>query len=190
MTKKIGLTLVILVLALGVMGATYGLWGETVWLRAFLETGEVDVEMSVHDVYDVESMGYGCEPKDIGTCSAELVYVSVPGFQPDSDGPNRLNIYVGNAYPSYECHFTFDVRNIGTIPVHFQVTGPEGHLPPEAIEAVDCPAGGLEAQQLHPGDSYDCHLMIHFDNDTPGIDENGFYAIGWDIFAYQYNETP
>lgn len=184
MPKKIGLTLVVLILALGAMGAAYGLWSEMVWLRVkWFETGEVDVGMSLHRVWDVES-------KNVATCKATLIPF---GEQPPSDGLNAVLIEVDNAYPSYECHVTWDITNLGSIPVHFKVET-EGNMPEGVVDFSACRP--LEEVQLHAGRTYFCHMVLHFTNDTEGMEENrtvangNAYALALDIMAHQYNEEP
>jgi hypothetical protein len=108
-------------------------------------------------------------------------------------------VTVGNGYPSYECYVTWNVENLGTIPVHV--------YPPEWDDAYDmplpCANPGTEVEypftwtwgtdcwdpwvQLHTDDMAYCTLMIHVEQCA---EENNTddYEFHFKVEARQYNE--
>lgn len=157
----------ILVLVLASAGVAYGMWAETLTISGTVTTGTVNAELSIFDVWDVET-------KPIGTCAAAL-----------SDTNNTLTVTVGTGYPLYECYVKFDVHNVGSIPIH--IHQPVLVNPSSAFMTVsyqDCYAPDY---QLHTGDTTYCTLKIVI---LQAAGQGATYTFGGTILAHQYNEEP
>jgi hypothetical protein len=116
-----------LMIALMLVGVSYGLWSKILTIEGYVETGYVDAEFTgaftdddgiVDDVLNdkddtgLDPAASGVDPKgryeqDVG-CSEAY-------FDPETA---YVNIY--NSYPSYYTTAWFDIKNTGTIPVKIQ----------------------------------------------------------------------
>ncbi len=94
-TARIGILFGILILALGAVGIGSALWSETLTIDGDVTTGNVDVEFDLVWTDDNGADGI-CD--HTGTVDA-------------------LEVLMADTYPTYECHFQFQVTNVGTIPV-------------------------------------------------------------------------
>ena len=122
--KKIGLIVLALVVALGALGAGYAAWTDALTITGTVNTGYVEI--------GIREMG-----NDMGTGNgvAAIVYENVGAEIKDLNqtGENTgyykgISYTVNNAYPDFADEFSFDVKNIGTIPVkissiNFETTG-------------------------------------------------------------------
>ncbi|HEC23587.1 MAG TPA: hypothetical protein ENI95_11810 [Chloroflexi bacterium] len=201
----------LLIIALAAMGVGYGLWFEDLFVWGTVTTGTLDVAFSgpYIDEWFADENGAvlatdegGIPPLDIPETDLGLfqikhdtVYCDAWLEGPDGDsnvdeGADQLLIEVGGAYPSYHCLVTFDVTNIGSVPVHLEgpVSAPWN---PEWVELAECFVPGQEEEivQLHEGESAYCSVLIHFTNDS-GVEENATYEFAFAIRAYQWNESP
>ncbi len=127
---------VALVTVLGLSGLAYALWVTTLTSEGNVHTGGVAVawyDMGTDDDGDVENDGSGTDD-DVGE-----VFDMNPGrssADPASHGPgavvrydkdvaqcnaggggDRLNTWIDNAYPSYNCTVYAKVRNEGSVPI-------------------------------------------------------------------------
>jgi hypothetical protein len=94
------------------MGSAMAMWSDSLKIKSVINTGNVDVEFGSISTNDP---GYGI---DVGTCYAnEAGIENEDNGNPTGNDDLDLNITIVNAYPSYNCTVTFEVRNIGTIPV-------------------------------------------------------------------------
>ena len=127
---------VMLVLALASLGVAYGLWSETLHVEGTIDTGEVDIQLSREGVeimvtvedangvftdWTVDDLVAANKP--VPNCTQTLSTVAIANND-EGDGPNQLDIVITGLYPGAKCWFTFDIQNIGTIPVHlFRIDG-------------------------------------------------------------------
>jgi hypothetical protein len=168
--KKIGLLVLALVLALGTMGVGYAMWFEDLFLDVTVETGELDVQWSVHEVWDDEIEG-----KNFSEIRAWI--------DPDT---GRLQIQVLNAYPCMYYYAMIDVSNVGSIPVHLcDMVYLGGTLPAGALVISD-----FDLFQVHPGETSFALVTIHLTNDMVPNEtgENQIYNASFGLKAVQYNE--
>lgn len=156
-----------LVIALALIGVGSALWSEHLLIDGIVQTGDVDVVMSLEGVVEND------HGKDVAECDATFHELD-----------NGLSVVIGGAYPSYECWVEFDVHSAGTVPVH--IYHPTWTLlpPPEAVtfSLVNCYE---EDTQLHQfGEAY-CTLYIHVEQEAA---QNELYEFAGFIDARQFNE--
>ncbi len=174
---------IIMLLVLATAGVAYGLWSESLVIDGTVYTGEVDVAFSGPYPYEYVNVNgrYMMEPR-VKDPYAEC-YARAWDFDPGSDGLEGIEIYVEGAYPGYVCLISFDIHNLGTVPVH--VTHPYGETP----EWVDVHVCYANWHQLHPGEAVWGYIWIEFDN-YDGVEELGQYGFHLDVDALQWNEAP
>jgi hypothetical protein len=150
---KSGLILLALVLVLGVTGAAFAKWSETLTISGVVNTGEVDVGFSQQVSNDPTSPGQndeaGCGSwptwvdgdayptadswsgtrydKNVGSIDCELS----DGDGGATGGDEVLTITVTNGYPCYYGNIWFTIDNLGSIPVKI-----------ESIKLVEVSKGG------------------------------------------------
>jgi hypothetical protein len=137
-----GAIVMLLILALATVGVGYGLWAKTVTIRGTVNTGELNVALSVEEIDESRdfdawycpngggySIGKDCDAD--GNLDDDLEYEdkdwvascdAVPvdnGEYPDleNEGPQGMLVTIENAYPSFNCFIQWNVENTGTIPV-------------------------------------------------------------------------
>lgn len=165
--KSFGMIALVLIIALASLGIAQGLWSETLNINGSVQTGTVDVQLSMSGwTVDNELTG-----KDTATCEWAL--------SPDN---NTLTITIKNAYPLYACYVkNMDVHNVGTIPVH--VHRPVFIAPDElTVSFDDC---YLDDTQLHTGQAAYCNWKIEVKQIAA---QGATYTFSGTIFAHQYNE--
>jgi len=81
---------------------------------------------------------------------------------PTGDDDLDLNITIVNAYPSYNCTVTFEVRNTGTIPVRGPHVTTDGNFNSWNGTYVMC-IGNFTEITINPGESawfeISCHVL-------------------------------
>jgi hypothetical protein len=144
--KKLGFLLLVLVFAFGALGVGYAHWSQTLYIEGKVESGTFMTGFG--EAYCVDEEEDLPDPKDVGTCVAELDPDSFLAFKETPLGPKpfyeKIIVTIDNAYPSYWAHVVFTIGNLGTIPAHvtaFRLTDPTGELgffwytPPPATPA-------------------------------------------------------
>lgn len=223
--KTLFMVVGLMVIALAVVGVGYGLWFEDLKIHGEVTTGELDVELTgpyVERYFANEQGEVICDDivnNDVEdcpeakfasvTCTTEVVHSTDPPLDenPPSDGTDldRINITVTGAYPSFHCDVTFDIDNVGNVPVHLALytdpasnwdpgltcgptqADPTGYTVNEAGILVDALG---EPVQLHSEGMIYCNALVHFTNDD-GLDEGaGPFIFQYHFRAYQWNEGP
>jgi hypothetical protein len=132
--KKLGFLLLVLVFAFGALGVGYAHWSQTLYIEGKVESGSFLTGFGEASCIDDESKLP--EPKDVGTCVAELAPDSLVGYKTKPDGTlkpfyEKIIATIDNAYPCYWSHIVFTIGNLGTIPAHvtsFNLYDPTGEL--------------------------------------------------------------
>ena len=153
--------------ALMLVGASYALWSEQLFIRGTVETGEVKVIIECARQWEIEEKDW---------VSGQDCYI---------DG-NTLVINIYNAYPCIWYYTTVMVTNVGTIPVDLAAfVADPGTLPSGAtFDLSGVPDLGC---QLHKGESVEITIGVHLDNSAEELATYGFsIMMDW----WQYNEYP
>ena len=159
--KKIGVICLILVMALGAMGASYALWSDVLYLDATVETGDIGLHWTQGTP---EVIG---DDKDVSTATCAIV-------------DNTLTITITNAYPCVTYRFPIDLHGDGSVPVDTRFVRTSGTLPDNFVIMP------IPPMQIHQGDDWYGVVEIHLDNTaTQGIT----YDASWQLDYWQYNEA-
>lgn len=137
MNKKLVAVPLLVAIGLSICGFAYSHWTSTVYINGKANTGWLMLGFtqqspaeppSVTEWWmDLASVLHAGEylGKDVANASASLTGpITCP--QTGLSGFNELDLTVNNAYPGYLVHTTFNLLNLGTIPVDFKyinVTG-------------------------------------------------------------------
>jgi predicted ribosomally synthesized peptide with SipW-like signal peptide len=190
LTKKslpVGTLFMVLVILLALLGVGYALWSDTLVITGTVETGNVDMAFSPCTTND-EGVDPGYE-KDVASCGCEPSDGDLSDGTDDT-GPDALTISIENGYPSYSCEVSYDMTNMGSIPVHlYSVT--EDYDPSaleytqECVDESGDPVG--IGYQLHTGEHVYCTIGLHVLQEA---EEGGTYELTKEYLWGQYNEGP
>ncbi|MEM1556318.1 MAG: hypothetical protein QXR62_04155 [Candidatus Bathyarchaeia archaeon] len=161
--KMVGLVTALLVAMLA-LGLSYALWFTTLSISGTINTGIVRAEIIAGECYDDEP-----EEKDVSGISC---YVDENGV---------LVVTVSNAYPCIEYTCEFNVTNTGTIPVKVQSIT----ISPEEMADWVTVNGISVGDQIEPGETVECSLIVHLTNDA---DQGETYTFTVEILLVQWNE--
>ena len=112
--KKIGFIILAVVLALGLMGAGYALWSQTLNIGASATMG----------TFDVNFTNATTPPAPDGTGGAATAVISDPG----SAIGKTVTLTVDNAYPQWTGGFILTVTNSSSVPVTLALNAPVDSL--------------------------------------------------------------
>lgn len=171
--KKVTILAMVLVLCVSALGIGYAMWSEKIDIDATVNTGNLDVGMTVVDAYDNEAEG-----KNVSGVEAWV----------DEDG--SIEIEVNGAYPCITYTVVVEVTSLGTVPVHFTDWAMSGELVDMGAVTVD----SLYGLQLHQGDSALVIVTIHLTNEMlnelPNAGMLSQFGMHLEALAVQYNELP
>lgn len=190
-----GVILGVSIAAVLMLGVTYGLWFQALYIYGTVYTGTLDAQWSIHCAFDTEP-----EVKD---------YSNITITQDRSD-PYLLHVTVNNAYPCITYFAVIDLTNTGTIPwivyeaslvpgqdfpgtveflpiddIRALLDDLEHPLPPEMNGGWFMPIEN--GTQVHPGESAWGVLAIHLTNDAQ---EDSTYTFSFKVVVEQWNEWP
>jgi hypothetical protein len=169
--KKIGLLLLVVVLALGALGVGYAMWDKTVYIDGTVNTGEVDATFT-----DAWCSDTGIDPgydKDVGSCSVII----------DPEDNQLLHITINNGYPCYSCYIFYTITNTGTVPVMVQDLWTNNPDPTKVT--VQWQMDLYVGDQIDPGDSRTGSILIHVEQPA---DELATYYFDGGVYLVQWNE--
>ncbi len=113
--KKLGILILVVVVALGALGVGYAQWSQTLIINANVNTGSLDAQFLTPPAWvTVDGDGAG-----VGTISASKISSYV------------ANVSIGNAYPGYTASANLVVKNTGTIPANMalvEISNPSGYF--------------------------------------------------------------
>jgi hypothetical protein len=170
------------IMMLAIIGSAAALWSDSLKVAITIETGNVDVEFGSISTNDPPgSLDPGYE-KDVATCYASLAEIeNEDNGNPTGNNDLDLSIMIENAYPSYRCRVTFEVRNTGTIPVK----GP--HVTSNIPNEVTCTNNFTPERQIEPGQSETFWIECHVEQSAA---ENSTYVLELKLMFHQWNEEP
>ncbi|MEM4658364.1 MAG: hypothetical protein QXX77_08095 [Candidatus Methanosuratincola sp.] len=196
MKSKMGVILGVSIAAVLMLGVTYGLWFQALYIYGTVYTGTLDARWSIHSAFDTEP-----PVKD---------YSNITITEDPSD-PYLLHVTVNNAYPCITYFAVIDLTNTGTIPWKvYEASLVPGQNFPGTVEfmsiedtnalldelnlaEIQLPGmnGGVmpieNGTQVHPGESAWGVLAIHLTNDAQ---ENSTYTFSFKVVVEQWNEWP
>jgi len=124
--KKIGILLLVLVVALGSVGVGYAMWWDTVHIDVHAKVGEVALCFEqltwtwTDHGEDYQALGSVCSPTpSFGPITLVPSSKNVGSIVITSNGCDEMTVTIDNAYPYYYNHVGFYVKNTGTIPLKF-----------------------------------------------------------------------
>ena len=158
-------------LAMMLVGVSYALWSDYLYIEGTVETGYIDAEF-------VERGGEDDEPPEKDVSYIECI----------AEG-DTLFVTVYNAYPGIEYRNYFGIHNRGSIPIHIYEWG---YVPPQVGDPVDPRWVSVELfgdppYQLHPCDTLDGLVKVKMDNSAL---QDHVYTFALQIHYGQWNEAP
>jgi len=134
--KKLIALPIIIAIVLSMAGFAYAHWSDLININGRIEMGSctlafVELEPCV-EYYWKDGVRYLGEPmgKDVGKPHCELLE-PITDPHTGKSGFEKVHILIENAYPCYEVHCTFVIRNIGNVPldlIAFNIYDPTGEL--------------------------------------------------------------
>ncbi len=126
-------TIAIMVVLLSMLGAVYAAWTDTIYIEATAEMGEflvgiLDGSLECYETTnDVPEEEFKDPKPGVADCVCELSnFETSVHHEPPQTVAKLLTIKVTNAYPQYDVHIRFALKNAGTIPaklVRVDMTG-------------------------------------------------------------------
>jgi hypothetical protein len=169
--KRLALIAVILILALGAMGAVYTYWNQNLPFNAVVSTGTYDVKFSELSVVT--------NGDSVANCSSEL-----------TNNDHNLKMTVTGAFPGFYCNFVVKAKSTGTTPAKFAL--------PEIRALPGVPSWGPHlsiantcvSASLTQGEAVDCTLHFEMDPNTVDLQAQGPWAFDTQIVALQAIAQP
>lgn len=204
MKEKTLTLLTIIFIALSITGFTYAQWNDTLVVKNIMTFGTSVPEIGF--VYPRTCTEYHTDPVTSELKEGEYLGKEVGDCQCDyadpvtTDAYDKLIIAISNAYPDYEVHCNFNLKNIGTYTVKIvsvTVTDPNGKLnwqqdflDPEHYEGIDIrglvvinlyiyeePTGEpLKGIELAPDVTEPCELIIKIKQDAEEYTTYAFHV--------------
>ncbi|HWQ16622.1 MAG TPA: hypothetical protein VNL13_02180 [Sulfolobales archaeon] len=169
---------------LAVIGSAVAMWSDSLKVMVTVKTGDVDVQFSPPTTNDPPGSNDPGYTKDVGTCYANLVEIeNEDEGNPTGNNDLDLNITIVNGYPSYNCTVTFDVTNVGTIPVK----GPHITIVSNNFGNAVSWAHNMTEVQIDPGQSVWFKISFHVEQ---AASENAVYTLQLKLMFHQWNEEP
>ena len=177
----------ILVLSTLLFGISYSLWSKPLTINGSVATGTLEAEFTYWFSNDPPGQDQ-IDPdydKDVASTTCTV-----------SQDKQTAFITIENAYPCYHVHFSFTIKNTGTIPWKIQGITVDGKpLVSNELRSFDLDGDGdlditLEiidsvGEQVDPGDSIETSLDLHVEQ---GAEEGFTYTFTITILVVQWNE--
>jgi len=160
MKGKLAAIFATVIIALVIVGFTYGAWSETLTIEGNVSTGEFKVIF--------ENVCGQCPCSDEMTCEAHL------------RGNTTIEVIVSNGYPGGQCNVTFDVHNCGTIPAKIKDISITGNT----VQVAATLTGLSEGEIIEVGGIRSCKLTLEV---TDQAEEVSTYSVTVTIDAVQFN---
>jgi uncharacterized protein YegL len=131
---KFGAIFMISIMGLAAIGVSYAHWEETLYIRGFMYTDDIDPAFITAISNDPSGVGFMPDPwecgvwdrpsedidgwhgarklKNVGSTDVDIL----PGLQGEED--HLLRITIQDAYPCYYTHPYFEIANYGSVPVN------------------------------------------------------------------------
>lgn len=207
--RHTGVLFMAAVIGLAVVGIGYALWFQVLTLNGIVSTGSLDVVWSDHGTLETYSTTLG----DTWVDETDQEFLAIKATQTCdqelTDNNHVMTIRDGGLYPYAGCIHDIDIHNIGSVPVHidlseFDLSGltcnTEGCDPEEDLNVefdldtcvfegnLDPPGnfvGDTDVVQLHTSNELRCQIRI---TANQSANENTTYEGGIQLLACQWNE--
>jgi hypothetical protein len=207
--RHTGVLFMVATIGLAVVGIGYALWFQVLSLNGVVATGNLDVVWSDHGTLETYSTTLGDTWVETGDAEFLAIKATQTCDQELSDDNHVLTITDGGLYPYAGCVHDIDIHNIGTVPVHIDLSDFD-------LSDVDCNTPGCNAEedlniefdldscvfegnqnppgnfvgdtsvvQLHTSNELRCQIRI---TANQSANENTTYTGGIDLLACQWNE--
>jgi hypothetical protein len=104
--KKIGLILLVVIMALGALGVGYAAWTSNITVNGFVKTGTL---AAIFNGTDAGNMALPMSGPWADT-------THVAAFETSGNGTATINVIIDNAYPGLVATIPIVIKNSGTIP--------------------------------------------------------------------------
>jgi predicted ribosomally synthesized peptide with SipW-like signal peptide len=191
--KKVGLLFLVMVIALGGIGAAFAHWSSTVTITETITTGTVEIgirDLGTDDAGSQNDPGWDANTSQLVRYTKHVATAtSVNGTTQRCAGFfDSVTETLDNVYPSYAPTINLELTNCGTIPVKIKwdtvvTSDPDGLAPYLHIVKwqANLPGGGivgggnatgiadlLDCYQLHGGDTITLIFTKHIMQSLPG----------------------
>lgn len=173
--KKIGLIIMVVVLALGALGAGYAAWSQTLTINGAVAMGNLAAQFDQDSLTAIYSDDDAAAAPDDGT--GAITYDTQ-----DANGNDEATITITNAYPGYAGTAVLTVINTGTIPIDVAIV--------EDTDTGDIfsEVGGITSLAVGATTDFTISIAIPTDDTTWGNDSmDGTFTATYVITATQYN---
>jgi archaellum component FlaG (FlaF/FlaG flagellin family) len=163
------------------IGVAYSLWSEQLTVKTIVNTGEVKVAF---DPDSLQVSDQGADPQAEGYNNNENLDVANAQLQvtnyDDSGNAIELTFTIDNAYPGYQACATFNVKNIGSIPVDLTQSS---FTAPNELTVTLSPTAE-DGIRIDPGDSQQFTLCVTVNENAQ---ENSQYNFDLTLGFTQWN---
>jgi hypothetical protein len=171
MRNKIGILFIATFVALALVGSSYAMWSDSIYMYGTVNTGNIGVEWSIEDYGDSEPP----EKDDVSWVETNI------------DGNGDLQIIVYNAYPCIDYWVDFDVHGTGSVPAHVNDFIITYNPDPFQGTVTITPAlgyGPISGYQFHSSDRWYGRINIHLAQTAV---QNGIYYFTVRLDYRQWN---
>ncbi len=181
LTKTLGVLMLAALLV--AFGSALAMWSETIRINTYIHTGEVRVAFGGWQTND-NGPDPQCGEEYNNNEGKDVARVIVtPERYDDQNNTIKLNVTIVNAYPGYCVKVTFNVTNIGTIPVKL-LNGTVLNLNSTALGVK---LGIPKDTQIHPNENSTYCLKITV---KQAATELTTYSFEVKLTFAQWNEVP
>lgn len=169
--KKIGIFLMVLVLALGATGVGYAIatggWSQTLYINGGVSTGNVQAEFTHADQQG--------DYNEVATCDVAI--------ETGASENDTLTCSITNAYPGAQVTFYFTVANVGSIPISVELV--PGASNPSVLGLETNFSGG----QIGVGGSQEGSITVTVLDVAEDMTGENAYNFSYTIDVNQFNNS-
>lgn len=187
--KKVGILILSLIVALGVIGVGYSAWSQTLTMNASVGSGTFGCKFenavsndagTANDPSNAGSWTFGTPPYTwAGTNLSQNVGVTTGVISTVTKTSDTLTITITNAYPGYYGSVACDVLNTGSVPIKVTAT-------PSSITPTGSGTAATDIHVTYGGVFLDSATQI---NANPAF-QTGYITIGVGTEGFASTEPP
>ena len=211
--KRLSFLAIVMVVAIGTLGAAYTLWYEDLELHADVSTGTLTGEIVCATNLDNENPSWPAPPSSIDPFeqypkAEPLKDVATDLITHQGDTLQEWVLEVGNTYPGYMFDCELHIANTGTVPWHVEIVTlevmlPNGDLVLGSCEGSKCTLGdkdpitpglspiyveiaNFEGCQVHAEEDVNASLFVGVNQSA---EEGSLYKVWLTYRVNQWNES-